>query len=369
MILRGHPAPRGIRRAVIAGVVSLLVLTGCGAAEKLSPRVAVREAAQRTAGQEEGTFKLTLVGSDAGFEALAAASDEAEADRKLFGQIRNSHLILSAASGRFGLDVKADGIDHIAELRFVDKKLYARADVAGIARLAGGSADGIVAGVEEMAQQEGFGFLRDAVAGKWLVADVSAFGDLAKGYAKLFEGMARANPTPTTAAGDPAETPAFKALRDAVGKALTEDVTIKEQKSDDTGDHYVATIGSLRAFYAKVKPALAQAMPALGVPMMGETALPAPEDVPDRPASLDVWIKSGRVVRLQLPLAQFDPEGATTSDVALRIDIERSAPSLTVPADAVPVDIMGIIGAYMRQFSGMLEGLEGLGGSGQLEYD
>ena len=37
-----------IRRAVVAGVLASLVLTGCGAAEKLSPRVAVREAAERT---------------------------------------------------------------------------------------------------------------------------------------------------------------------------------------------------------------------------------------------------------------------------------------------------------------------------------
>jgi hypothetical protein len=354
-----------VRRAVVAGVLASLVLTGCGAAEKLSPRVAVREAAERTSTQEEGTFRLTLVGSDAGFDALNGTEPLTEEDRKYQELVRNGHLVVSAAAGRFGFDVKAGDVDHIIELRFIDKKLYARADVAAITRLAGGSAEEITAGIDGMAAQEGFGFLRDAVAGKWLVADVSAFGDLAKGYSKLFEGMTGGSSTPTSTGADSAEVSAFKALKDAVGKALTEDVSIKEEKSDDTGDHYVATVGSLRSFYAKVKPALEGAMPALGVPTFGDS-LPAPEEVPDRPASLDVWIKSGRVVRLQLPIGQFDPAGAKASDVALRIDIDRSAPSLTAPDGAVPVDIAGIIGAYMRQFSGMLDGISG---AGELEYD
>ena len=35
--------------------------------------------------------------------------------------------------------------------------------------------------------------------------------------------------------------------------------------------------------------------------------LPAVSDVPDKPASLDVWIKSGRVSRLEFDLGQFLP--------------------------------------------------------------
>lgn len=362
----GQPKPR-LRRAVLAGVASVLVLTGCGAAEKLSPRVAVREAAERTTKQDEGSFKLSVVGSDAGFDALFAADPLTAEDRKSLELVRKGHIVVSAAAGRFGLDVKAGDIDHIVELRFIDQKLYARADVAEIARLAGGSADEITAGIEGMAQQEGFGFLRDAVGGKWLVADLSAFGDLAKGYGKMFEGLTGGS-TPTSGPAASAEdASAFKALKDAVGKALSEDVSIKEEKSDDTGDHYVATVKSLRSFYAKVKPALDQALPALGIPGMSDP-LPAPDEVPDRPASLDVWIKGGRVVRLQLPIAQLDPEGTTSSDVALRLDIDRSAPSLSAPADAVAVDVAGIIGGYMRQFSGMLDQFKGAGG-GLSEYD
>jgi hypothetical protein len=354
------------RRAVIAAVFASLVLAGCGAAEKLSPRVAVREAAQSTASQKEGTFRLTLVGSEEGLNALfnggAPLTDE---DRQGLALVRDGHIALSTASGRFGLDVKAGDLDHAFELRVIDNKLYARADVAGIARLAGTSPDEIAAGIEEMAAQEGFGFLRDAVAGKWLVADLSAFGDLTKGYGKLIEGLTGAESTPSSSAPVP-DLATFKAIKDAIGKALTEDVSITEHKSDDVGDHYTATVSSLRSFYAKVQPALQQAMGSLPLPADGP--LPAASEVPDRPASLDVWVKDGRVARLQLPLAQFDP-AAPASDVALRVDIDREAAALTAPPDAVSVDIAGIIGKYIRQFGEMFNQFGGAGGSGGYEYD
>lgn len=320
-----------LRRAVIAGVVATVVIAGCAAAEKLSPRVAVREAAERTANQQEGTYRLSVVGSDNDLNALfnegAPLTDE---DRLGLNILRNGHIAVSTGKDKFGLDVKAGDLEHAFELRYVDQRLYARADIAGLARLFSESPDEINAQLAEMASQEGFGFLSAAAAGKWIAADLSTFGDLFKSFDETD----------------------FGAVKDAIGKALSEDVSIKELGSDDAGDHYLGTVASLRGFYAKIRPALTQ-MGAL--PFGGQ--LPAASDVPDKPASLDVWVKSGRVSRLELDVAQFLPAPPpNTGRVALRLDIDRDAAGVTAPSDAVSVDVAGLLGKLFSQFGGLLEG-------------
>lgn len=350
-----------LHRAVIAGVLSTVVLAGCGAAEKLSPRAAVRSAVQSTADQKEGTFRLSVVGSDSDLNALfndgAPLTDE---DRAGLGVLRNSQIAVSTGRDKFGLDVKAGDIEHAIELRYVDGKLYARADIAGLAKLFSGSPDEVNQQLSELAGQEGFGFLAAAAAGKWVVADLSALGGMFDGLGKQFGlGTETSIPMPTGPKGIPSE---FGALKDAVGKALTEDVSIKDAGNDDAGDHYIATVSSLRSFYAKVRPALTD----LGtLPMAGQ--LPSASEVPDQPASLDVWVKSGRVSRLELDLRQLagSTPPADAGRVALRVDIDRDAGSITAPGDAVSVDIAGLFGKLFSQFGSFLEGV----GGGSLTYD
>ncbi|MEW6473304.1 MAG: hypothetical protein AB1679_13615 [Actinomycetota bacterium] len=361
IILRGHPAPRGIRRAVIAAVLSAVVLAGCGAAEKLSPRVAVREAAERTANQKEGTFRLSVVGSENDLNALfndgAPLTDE---DRAGLDILRNGHIAISTAKDRFGLDVKAGDLEHAFELRYIDRKLYARADIAGLAKLFSESPDEINKTLSELASQDGFGFISAAAAGQWIVADLSTVTGLFDNLRRQFGGDTESStPAPTGAEKLPSE---FQALKDAVGKALSEDVSIKELKSDDAGDHYLATVSSLRGFYAKVRPALAQQQT---MPFGGQ--LPEVGDVPDKPASLDVWVKGGRVSRLELDLAQLagTTPAPNTGRVALRLDIDREAAGVTAPSDAVSVDVAGLLGKLFSQFGSSLEGV----GGGLTEYD
>jgi hypothetical protein len=119
-------------------------------------------------------------------------------------------------------------------------------------------------------------------------------------------------------------------------------------------------VTSLRAFYAKIQPALQQAMGA--IPLPAGQALPPASAVPDKPASMDVWVKGGRVTRLELPLAQFDPK-ASASKAALRLDIDRQATDVTAPTDAVAVDLTGILGNLVNQFGGLLQGAGAAGGS------
>ena len=346
----------------VAAIVVSAALIGCGAAEKLSPRVAVREAVKETAGQKEGTFTLSLVGSDGDLNALfnegAPLTDE---DRQGLDILRNGHITLSTGADKFGLDVKAGNLEHAFEVRYVDKKLYARADIAGLTKLFGGSPDEVNANLSELASQEGFGFLAAAAAGKWITADLSTMSGLFENLGKQFLGdMGDSIPVPTT---DPqvAESQ-FQAIKDAVGKALSEDVSIKELGSDSTGDHYVATVTSLRTFYAKVRPVLEQQMG----DMPYADGLPPASAVPDQGGSLDVWVKSGRVSRLEVDLAQFVPAPpAGAGRVAIRLDIAREATPVTAPSDAVAVDLASLFEKFMSQFGGFLEGMS----EGLSEYD
>ena len=348
-----------LRRASIAAVVSLVVLAGCGAAEKLSPRAAVRAAAEETANQKEGSFRLSLVGSDADLNALfnegAPLTDE---DRQGIDILRNGHITFSTGEDKFSLDVKLGDLDHAVELRYVDQKLYARADITGLAELFGGSADEVRQTLGGLASQEGFGFLSAAAEGRWITADLSTMSGLFDGLEEQFGGSGGSIPVPTT---DPAAMQSqFEALKDAFGKALSEDVDIKKLEADSAGDHYVATVGSLRTFYAKVRPVLAQQMGQL------PGGLPPASAVPDKPASLDVWVKSGRIARLELDLAQFaEAPTAGAGRVALRLDIAREAEAITAPSDAVSIDLASLMQKFMSQFGAMLQGAAG----GLSQYD
>ncbi len=315
----------------IATAVAVVALAGCSAAEKLSPQLAVKEAAKSTTNQKEGSYTLSIAGSEADVNALlnegAPLSDE---DRQGLTLLRNGHITVTRGTDKYALDIKVGDLDHAVELRSVDKKLFVRADVAGLAKLLSASPDEINAAVSGLASQPGLGFLSAAVAGKWISADLGGLFDK----------------KPVTD---------WKAIKDAIGKALSDDVAIKKLQGDDAGDHYLATVSSLRTFYAKVAPVLSQSMTNF---LPSGDRLPPASAVPDKPANLDVWVKSGRVSRLELDLGQFAP-APPPGRVALRLDIDREAATVTAPADAVNVDLAGLLGKLLNQFGGLLQGAGG----------
>ncbi|MGH9010688.1 MAG: hypothetical protein ACRDYF_12700 [Acidimicrobiia bacterium] len=356
----GHPGPR-VRRALIAAVVPALALAGCAATEKLSPQEAVRAAAKATASQKEGSFKLSVVGSEDDLNAIFnGGAPLTEEDREGLTLLRNGHIVLSTGNDKFGLDIKAGDLEHAFELRYVDNKLYARADVAGLAKLFGGSPDEINQTVQALASQEGLEFLAAAAAGKWLQADFGTlkgtFEDLVKGFQESTGGS-----LPGPEGAKPTESD-YTALKDALDKAFNEDVSIEKLESDSVGDHYLAKVSSLRSFYAKLIPIVQQYMNRF--PSPGQ--FPAASNIPDKPGSLDVWVKDGRVSRVELDMAQFSPaQPAGAGRVALRLDIDRDAPTLAAPSDAVTVDLAGLFQRFLGQFGQFLEGF----GSGLSNYD
>jgi len=338
-----------LRATVVATVLAALVLAGCGAGEKVSPQLAMRDAANSTVKARQGTFTFSIVGSEADLNTVlndgAKLSDEDRKGLQLLGQ---SHISLTTARNVFGLDVKVGEIDHAVELRYLDKKLYVRADVPAIAKLMDASPAEINATVQGLAQA-GFGFLNDAAAGRWLEADLGGMGDMFKGLARQFGGAAAGGAT-TSSSGPSAGQ--FQQAKDAIGKALRDNTAVARQKSDDTGDHYVVTVNSLRGLYAAVLPVLSQFPIPTGKP-------PAAGEVPDRPVTIDAWVKSGRIVRLELPLNQFDTK-AGPGRVAVRVDIDRDAAPVTAPAGAVTVDVAGLLQKFVQTMMGGLSGMTGM---------
>jgi hypothetical protein len=348
LTLWGQPKPR-VGGTVAAAILAAAVLSGCGAAEKVSPQVAVRAAANTTVHAEQGTFTFSLVGSEDDLNAVLNEGAKLSADDRLgLRLLGKSHIALTTAPGVWGLDVTVGDIDHAVELRYVGKKLYARADVPAIAKLTGASPDDVNRAVQGLAGN-GFAFLKDAAAGKWLVADFGSLGDMLKGFAQQYGGAAKGGaagtPTPSSSRPVPGQ---FKQARDAVGKALHDNTSVVEQNSDSTGDHYVVTVTSLGGLYAAILPLFSQ----FPLPMKP----PAASELPDLPVAIDAWVKGGRIVRLELPLNQFGKGGG--GRVAARLDIARDGGGVTAPADAVPVDVAGML----RQFVQSLSGLSGLGG-------
>ena len=337
-----------IRRTAVAVVLAAVVLSGCGAAEKLSPQVAMRDAANTTVHAKQGTFTFSLIGSEDDLNAVlnegAKLSDEDRLGLRLLGQ---SHIALTTAPDAFGVDVKVGDIDHAVELRYVGKKLYVRADVPAIAKLMNAPADEVNQTVQGLADN-GFGFLKDAAAGKWLVADLGPLGDMFKGFAEQFG--AAGTPTPSSSGPTPSQ---FKQARDAIGKALHDNTSVAKQASDSTGDHYVVTVNSARGLYAAILPVFSQ------FPLPGKP--PAATEIPDRPVTIDAWVKSGRIVRVEVPLNQFDTS-APPGRVAVRVDIDRDAPPVTAPADAVNVDIAGLLQKAMQMFLGGMSEIPGMPG-------
>src|SRR5581483_11686151 len=236
--------------------------------------------------------------------------------------------------------------------RYVGKKLYARADVPAIANVMGTSPAEVNQAVQGLATQ-GLGFLKDAAAGKWLVADLGPMSDMLKGFAQQFGGAGQGVVSPTPSSGGP--TPSqFQQAKAAVGQALRDNTSVAKQGSDATGDHYVVTVRSARNLYAALVPALSQ--------LPGADKLPPAGEIPDRPMTIDTWVKSGRIVRLELPLNQFGT--AKAGRVAVRLDIDRDATDVAAPTGAVPVDIAGVLSKLLQSFSGLAgaSGLQGVPG-------
>jgi len=323
-----------LRRTPALAALAAVVLAACGAAQALAPRVALREAAKATAAQAGTALTLGLVGSEADINTLLNEGKELSAEeRKGMAALRTSRLTISTDRGpdaaspaddRFAVDLTLGDVAHAVEIRMVDKVLYARADVAGLARQFDADpalVDKAVAG----AGAAGLGFLSEAAAGHWISTDLSPV---------VQQGTWGLPGVPGLPAGG------IAGLVEAVKATFGQDVAIARLKPDGTGDHYALTV-PLRRVYERLLPAIG----GLTGGLPGASAVPPLEAVPDRSVTADAWVSDGRIVRGELDLTQFAEQGSAGKPpgrVALRVDIAPLTGGVKAPEGAVKVDFSQI---------------------------
>ncbi len=338
-----------LRRPFAAAAVVATLAVACGqAAEVLAPNLALREAAEATARETKSSFTIRLVGEDADVLALFLHGDtpgpgaEGEAptaeDQKGVDLLRDSQISFardpgrsdSAADDSFAAVLDLGDLGEAVELRVVDEHFYMRADVPGIAKLFEadpGALDAFAAGATEA----GFGFAKDAIAGRWLSADLKALAGVVPGAKAPAEGV----PSLGALQG--------KALMDAFGKTFGEDVAVKRLDKEDAGQRYSLTV-PIKRVYEKLLPALrGMGVPAAGLPL--DSA-----QIPDRSVAADVWVADDRIKRAELNLSQFADEAV--GRVALRVDVAKLNRDIKAPDGAVEVDLASIIGQFMAGFMG-----------------
>ena len=234
----------------------------------------------------------------------------------------------------FSLAVHTDG-GSIVELRSTDGKvLFVRADVKKIAEISGTPASDVDRGLADVPPQ--LSFLKDGAAGKWLSLDLMA----AQGLAKQFGGSAVPTPDPAAA----------KAAGNELIAALQRDVVATRGEASDKGDHLILT-GSTRTLAKDFVENVSKAVPG-GAAGLGSFK---PEDVEDKPFTLDAYVKDGRLSLLSMDISQF-AEGKDKADFdgkpfPVEIAFGTEAPSIEAPADAVPVDLQKVVQAFLGGLS------------------
>ncbi|MGH8998425.1 MAG: hypothetical protein ACRDY7_03450 [Acidimicrobiia bacterium] len=347
-----------LRHAIPFTLIAGIVAAACATAA-LAPEMAVRKAAGRFGEERRAAYTLSLHGDEQALidfndALIAAGSPEAvpagEVDDML--AVLRSSLRLLWDKGDDAGDISDDGfafatdvdtIDDAVEARVVDGTVYARARARRLAERFGAQAGVIevVSGAEAL----GIDFLASAADGAWLAHDLEPIASFFRGFGPgLEQGFEAEAGFPMPDLGDFGPE-MLAGLVDAFGKAYGTDVDVERGSADGPGDHHRLT-ASARKVAEHLLPEIMELPLFEGIPGI---EFPSAADVPDEPFSLDLWIDSGNITRAEFDFAQIVPDGTFPAGIAmprfaLRVDIDRHAPAVTAPDDAIELDVFELFG-------------------------
>ena len=309
---------RRITTVLLAGV---LLLGACGGSESSdNPKDALIDSIEGLADLDAATVTVSLNSTTETLQAMSGESGEM-LPTDVADAILNSSLVFSGAGegddAVVRVVVNIDGEESV-DLRVVDKVMYVRADVRGLADRFGADTSEIDQAAQEAASF-GFDFVGPLLDGEWLALD---FGVLQEQFGGQL-------PTPT--GGTDQSLKELEAI-------LRDTAAVSSEGSDDVGDHLVATV-PLRETYQRfleIADIAAQLPP-------GAT-LPDASEVPDESIALDVWVDDGQLRQVELDFLQFARMAGeeVPEDVeafALRLAIEDFDGDIDVPADAIEIDL------------------------------
>lgn len=293
--------------------------------------------------QNGNAFSMTLR-SDISAQAIAAVgqAQHQAAPPAVAAMLTNSQISVAEAapagqtlsglskSGTvpdFSLAVTLGGTDYL-DLRGNSNTIYLRVDVAGFERLAGGKIANPLASLPPAAAR--ISFVRALLAGRWVSLSVAQL--------KLIESQMGG------AAGAPSISPQqAQALRARLLRVLQTDVKV----SGGAGGHYTLTANTrtiLQGFLGVIE----SAVPSVGSKLGSSTA-----SIPSRQITLSATVSGGALQKLVVDLAQFVPAKDKAqiggAHLPIELDFSRTAPTITFPSGAVPVDLTQIAGLLMQQ--------------------
>jgi hypothetical protein len=287
------------------------------------------------------TMTVTLRSDVASLQALAAGDGGDSFGGTDLNTVLDSSITVSRSGAADGADassqtsLKIGDLNDAIETRTVNKKLYVRADIPGLVSTFGKNGTDLQALVAE-AEAHHLDFVRPAVQGKWLYL---------KGVDKLGKTLGG-----TTGAKLPSDEKK-KQLTDEFEQRLLSSLTVKTVGQDSAGTHMEASIPARQAYAA-----LQQLILDAGKSLPPGAAMPSPDSIPNKPITVDVWVRDGKLTQIELDLKRLmalgeKPVPQGVHQLAVRIAISDFSGTIEAPAGAVPVDLPALVQNYMGELT------------------
>jgi hypothetical protein len=355
----------GVGLAVAVGI------TGCGQVQKLSAKDTVSDALSGLENAKSATFTARLDTTAADFAAISKAQGDplSASDQKILAKVLSGDVVIamkapdgktfgdSAKSGASptgaddlksllgdpkalseALEKQGDsafavrlGGTSLVDVRSLDGKVYARADVNQILTLA--DQDPALVQRQLAGLPPALAPLAKAAKGEWVSIDLAKAAAAAKD-----SGLLNAIPTPTAA--PTVDAAKLQRLLDSLKAAYKEKATITDL--GDAGDR-----GTGYRLSAPAKQ-VAQAVTDDLISLVGKDSeaeiRKSISEIPNKTFSLDVWVKDDKLSHVALDLTQFLDKPVTGKKLAVDIAVAVDSADVSAPSGATEIDLKSILG-------------------------
>ncbi len=374
---RGEPALRRTLSQGIAIAAAAVTITagvaGCGAVKQLSAKQQVSKALSSFEDADSASFTVRLDSTVKDIAAISKAENDpmSASDRKLLGEVLagdvqysihapdGKHLSDSATTSqqipdlnallgdpqKFGTYLKQAGDvaiavrlsgDSLAEFRFKDGVLYARASVPKIMELAGQDASQVDAALTNLPPS--LAPLRKAAHGQWISVDVQALMQALKQSGAL-NALPTAQPSPTVDAG------AVQKLFTDLKAAYRDKATITKLGDTDRGQEYRLTAPAKQIAGAVQDDVIKLVGTASASDVRRSIA-----EIPDKPISMNLWSKNDKLSGVALDLTQFMKKTAPGAKLTLDVGVNVGSGEIEKPSGATAIDVS----AVMKELGGAM---------------
>lgn len=245
------------------------------------------------------------------------------------------------SSFSFQLSSDAEGKQNLIEVRSVGKKMYLRADVKALTALGGAAKGGDHPPLDQLIPKadelpSSLGVVKDALAGKWISIDPTAFADLGKTLGGD-KGLGK-SPLPVPMPGASSlDAKTQQQLIDAVKSAVAHNAKFTDKGSSNGVDHVTMTVpaGQTAKELAKGFAPLEKQIPGFKAPDVSK--------VPAKDLAVDLSIKDGMLSGIGLDVSQLDEKAH--GKLPLVIGLQGGSDPVTAPTGArvlTPQDLMGL---------------------------